>query len=377
MDRRKTFLILGTIGAVLVSVPLLYNMIVGPSDPILPRNAEYFPVKDEATGKWGFIDNQGNAVTQMVFDWTSDFRQNRGLAEITVLGVSMMGYIDSTFNETGKWAISPRFEVKDENDIAAFGFFDGRALARDDDGTWGYIDPTGKWIIEPQFVETPRDYPGIPAGHFSDGLAWFQVVEMKERNMVDENDEFVRDAEGNILKEDYPRRSFGYIDRRGKVVIKPRYVMAHDFGEGLAAVRFKSHGTWGFINKDEKRVIAPKYDLVGRFSEGMCAVGMVIRENNIVVQRWGYIDPKGNEMIERRFDEARQFSEGIAAARIGDKWGYIDKQGDWAIEPIYDEFEEYAHPGEPQRFENGLASVTLEGRRIYIDKQGEQVWPKD
>lgn len=365
MDRRKLFLILGTVGALLVATPFLYRLIAGPSDPILPSTAEYFPVQDPETGQWGFIDNQGNAITPMVFDWAGDYRQGRGLAE----SKGAMGYIDATFEETGKWAISPRFDLRDAGDQSAFGFFDGRALVRDDNGLWGYIDTTGQWVIEPRFAESDRDYPGVPAGNFSDGLAWFQLVEMDERNMLNADDEFVRDADGKPIKERYPRRSIGYINRRGKVVIEPRYEMAHDFGEGLAAVRIKSHDSWGFIDKDGKRVISPRFHEVGTFSEGLCPVA--------INGTWGYIDPKGDEVIERRFDEAGLFSEGLAAARLGSKWGYIDNKGEWVIPPTYDDMEDYGHPGDPRPFENGLARVTFEKQTIYINKQGVQVWPKE
>lgn len=365
MDRRKTFFILATVGAVLVSVPFLYRQFAGPSDPILPHTAEFFPVQDQDTGKWGFIDRHGDAVTPMVFDWAGDYRQGLGLAEKD----GAMGYIDRSYRDTGKWAIFPRFELRDTGDQSAFGFYDGRALARDVSGRWGYIDTAGKWVIEPRFHESQRDYPGVPAGHFSDGLAWFQAVEMSERNVLDENDEFVRDAEGKPMKEAYPRRTIGFIDRKGRVVIEARYEMANDFGEGLAAVRIKSHDAWGFIDKDDKRVISPKYDAVGSFSEGLCPVA--------INGAWGYIDAKGDDVIERRFDEARGFSEGLAAVREGEKWGYIDTQGQWVIPPTFDNYEDYAHPGDPMPFENGLARVTVDKQTIYIDRQGEQVWPKD
>ncbi|MEO0477463.1 MAG: WG repeat-containing protein [Planctomycetota bacterium] len=365
MDRRKTFLILATIGALLISVPFMYRLFSGPNDPILPSTANYFPVQDPETNKWGFIDNEGNALTLMVFDWAGDYRQGLGLAEIN----GAMGYIDETFKDTGKWAINPRFELKDPGDQSAFGFFDGRALVRDKSGKWGYIDTSGEWVIEPKFAEATRDYPGVPAGNFSDGLAWFQVVEMSERNKLDQNDEFVRDEDNKPIKEAFARRTVGYINRSGKVVIEPRYQMAHDFGEGLAAVRIKSHDQWGFIDKDGKRVISPRFDAVGRFNEGLCPVAL----NG----KWGYIDPKGDEQINYRFKEAREFSEGLAAAREGEKWGYIDPQGQWIIEPTYDNLEDYAHPGDPAAFENGLARVTLQGDVIYINPKGKQVWPKD
>ncbi len=362
MDRRKRFTALLTAGVLLLLTPAVIKFLMPAQAEVQPHTAEHFPVQDPQTGQWGFIDSKGEPVTPVVFDWAGDFRQGRGLIETD----GAMGYIDLTFAETGDWAIFPRFKLKHSGDMPAHGFFDGLALARDDDGLWGYIDAEGKWAIKPRFPES-RDYPGVPAGDFSDGLAWFQVVEMSERYQLDADGEIERDADDKPVMEAYPRRRFGYIDRSGEVFIEPRFEIAQDFGEGLAAVRRKSHDLWGFIDRAGKPVISPRFEQAGRFSEGLCAV----RENGL----WGYINPKGKWVIRPRFAEARQFLEGLAAAREGSLWGYIDAEGKWAIEPAFDEFEAYGHPGDPRPFENGLAQVMLNGERIYINAAGEQVWP--
>lgn len=363
MDRRKRFTALLTIGILLLITPFVLRFVLPAGANVGPHTAEYFPVQDPLTGKWGFINNQGKPITAMVFDWAGDFRQGRGLAE----SAGAMGYIGIDFARTGDWAISPRFELRGSGDQPAHGFFDGRALVRDESGKWGYIDPGGGWAIEPRFVES-RDYPGVPAGDFSDGMAWFQVVEMSERYKIDPGGEMVRDAEGKPVMQAYPRRLMGYIGLDGEVVIEPRFEMVADFGEGLAAVRIKSHEAWGFIDASGKRVIGPKYEQVGRFSEGLCAV----RDGGL----WGYIDAEGGWAIPPRFAEARQFLSGLAAAREGEQWGYIDASGEWVIPPAFDNFEDYAHPGDPRPFENGLARVTLSGEPIYIDTNGNQVWPR-
>jgi hypothetical protein len=364
MQRRPLFLVLATVGALLLATPFVYQRVVGASDPIEPSVAEYFPVQDRETGMWGFVDREGKPLTHAVFDWAGDFRQGRGLAELD----GAMGYIDEDYEQTGKWAIYPRFVINDPGDMAAYGFFDGRALARNSDGLWGYLDRDGEWAIEPVMPEA-RDYPGVPAGDFSEGLAWFQLVEMRERNAVDDLGNAKRDAEDNLIKESYARRTIGYMNRDGKVVIEPKYQMGHDFGEGLAGVRVRSQGSWGFIDRDGRQVIRPQFEAAGVFADGLCPVKRS--------GRWGYIDTDGEEVIAYQFDEARSFSEGLAAARLGDRWGYINTSGQWAIEPVFDDFDAYAHPGEPRAFENGLARVTLQGETIYIDSSGRQIWPRD
>ncbi len=364
MDRRKQFTILLTVGILLLLTPVVVNFLMPAQAYIGLSLAEYFPVQDTTTGKWGFIDRTGKPITPMVFDWAGDFRDGRGLAE----SHGNVGYIDADFEKTGDWAITPRFALRHSGDLPAHGFFQGLALAREDDGRWGYIDTAGAWAIAPQFMEF-EDYPGVPAGDFADGLAWFQVVEMAERYKVDTDGKMVRDEAGKPVMEPYPRRRFGYIDRDGEVVIEPRFEMAQDFGQGLAAVRIKTHDNWGFIDCAGKTVLSPKYEQVDRFSEGLCAVS----EDGL----WGYINAKGKWVIEPRFAEARQFSEGLAAAREGQQWGYINPDGQWVIPPAFDDFEVFGHPGEPHAFENGLAQVTLKGQRIYINTQAQRIWPSE
>lgn len=364
MDRRKRFTALLTIGFLLLLTPIAVKFLLPARAEVGLSVAEFFPVKDESTGRWGFIDNTGKPITPMRFDWAGDFREGRGLVEFE----GHMGFIGADFEKTGDWLIFPRFKLRSPDDQPAHGFFNGLALARDEDGKWGYLNVDGAWAIQPQFMEFD-DYAGVPAGDFADGLAWFQVVDMAERYKVDANGKMVRDEQNKPVMESYPRRRYGYINQSGEVVIEPRFEMAQDFGEGLAAVRIKTHDSWGFIDRAGKTVLSPKYEQVDRFSEGLCAV----RENGL----WGYIDAKGQWVIEPRFAEARQFLEGLAAAREGERWGYIDPSGAWAIQPVFDHFDAFGHPGNPHAFENGLAQVTLQGRRIYINTQGERVWPSE
>ncbi len=83
---------------------------------------------------------------------------------------------------------------------------------------WGYIDNTGKVVIESQFEGVHR---------FSGGLA---VVEIQKK--------------------------FGYIDKTGNIVIELKFDKAGDFSNGLAYVNIGavwyehySGGKYGYIDK--------------------------------------------------------------------------------------------------------------------------------
>jgi len=208
----------------------------------------------------------------------------------------------------------------------------------------GYIDKTGKIVIQPQWGG---------AGDFSEGLAKVATYE-----------------------DGYAE---GYIDTTGKVVIPLRYKMAQDFSEGLAAVGFGQFGLHnsgdhktGFIDKTGKLVIKPKFrDAIG-FSEGLARV----YDNG----KYGFIDKTGNVVIPLQFEEAGSFSEDLACVKIGDKFGFIDKTGKVVIEPKY---------LLPSAFSEGLASVTIggkaskggyggyyitdKGKPVFIDKTGKIV----
>ena len=92
---------------------------------------------------------------------------------------------------------------------------------------YGYIDNTGKFVIEPQFTV---------ARHFAEDLARVKI-------------------EGK----------WGYINQRGDVVIKPQFEEAGYFSEGLARVKLNAH--WGYIDKEGTMVIETKFDDAVEFSD--------------------------------------------------------------------------------------------------------------
>ncbi len=63
-------------------------------------------------------------------------------------------------------------------------------------------------------------------------------------------------------------RKSGYIDRRGGIVVPPRFAAVREFCEGLAAVQLESGGPWGFINVTGQMAIEPPYYATGLLREG-------------------------------------------------------------------------------------------------------------
>jgi hypothetical protein len=305
----------------------------------------------------GIHKSKGTPWVKPQFDKVMQFSEGLAHVEVNLKN----GFIDNT----GKYVIEPRY-------YSAFSFSEGMAaVAKDDSGTWGYIDHKGSMIIPERFSW---------AGPFSDGMA--QVLLAPNA------------SEPSILKS-------GYIDKTGKMVIEPRYEWAaqfseglalvaeakpnlqaasnrkafidkggnqvtgffddaEDFGEGLAAVRV--NWLWGFIDRTGTIVIPPMYELVSAsFSEGFAGVRCKEGGNT-------FINTKGERLTDCSFHEVSKFSEGLAAAVVDKRWGFINTRGEFEISPQFD----YAEP-----FLNGLARVRVvkdnKMYQTYINHRGESV----
>ncbi|MCR9132270.1 MAG: WG repeat-containing protein [bacterium] len=87
------------------------------------------------------------------------------------------------------------------------------------------------------------------------------------------------------------------------------------------------NGEWGYINKKGAMVIEPRFQRAYDFSEGLA----VVRES----WRWKYIDETGEEAFDGYFEDLQSFSEGRAAVRVDGRWGYINLDGDFIINPRF------------------------------------------
>jgi hypothetical protein len=147
-------------------------------------------------------------------------------------------------------------------------------------------------------------------------------------------------------------RAWGYVDRDGKLLIRPQFDIAEQFSEGLAHV--SEFGRHGFINWKGEYVIRPGYLNARSFSEGLAAV--------VFSHRWGYIDRFDRYVITPLFDEAFAFSEGMAAVLWRGRWGFLEKSGKYAIPPRFDE---------ARRFVRGVAEVRIGDRWGEVNRSGE------
>lgn len=203
---------------------------------------------------------------------------------------------------------------------------------------------------------------------------------------------------------------WGYINKTGRIVIKPQYTSAADFTEGLAAVATASTPDglqdtgWGYIRPDGTLAIPAQYTWAGPFSEGLAPICIETSGE----RRYGYIDQTGSIVVQPTYTNALPFTEGMAwvqyqtpaqestpaqthnaflrredltllkfdcttgqhyanglvTININGKHGYADKTGKTTIPPTFDTAED---------FSEGLAAVSVKGECGYIDTTGSYV----
>jgi len=215
------------------------------------------------------------------------------------------GYKDAS----GVYRIQPQFD-------AAMRFSEGLAAVALHKKV-GYIDTTGKMVISPQFVDGEPFHEGFALVYTTWGMNIFGT-------------------EGWDLF-----RSAGYIDQAGKIVIGPRLAEnARSFSEGVAAfqpgVASPGNAKWGYLDKTGEWAIKPRFAIASDFSEGLAAVEVSVGKETGQEEptcKWGYIDHSGNFAIPPQFDGAMPFRNGVAVVSVRTQDSRlrrprcIDKQG--------------------------------------------------
>jgi hypothetical protein len=95
---------------------------------------------------------------------------------------------------------------------------------------------------------------------------------------------------------------FGYMNKRGRIIIRPHFEAAGKFYEGLARILVGSN--WGYTNRRGRIIISPQFEAAGDFSEGLASIQ--------INGKHGYIDP---------------IFDGLALMETSYGLAYIDKRG--------------------------------------------------
>jgi hypothetical protein len=190
---------------------------------------------------FGIINKKGEYISPV--KWLDIEEYSEGLAY--VMNEDERGFIDT----------NGKFIFNLENGIAAYGFREGLSpVSNMKIDRFGYIDKTGKQVIDYNFYE---------AGVFSEGLARVYIPNAE-------------DGQGG----------FGFINKKGDLMINNYFDETHIFQEGYNFVALQSGDTtkWGIVDKDGNIKSEFKFGDCKDFSEGIATV------RDLHDTMWYYID---------------------------------------------------------------------------------------
>jgi len=227
--------------------------------------------------RFGFITTDGKYIGTPDLLWVSDRGFNGELTPVQAAD-GRVGFL----NRSGE--LMHMGKVHSAN---SHGYSEGLAAAALDN-RWGFVDPQGDWVINPQFEAVTG---------FSAGLAAVTVG-------------------GRV----------GYVDRAGRFAINPQYKSGDPFTDNLAVVR--SPDDMSAVIDKAGTVVVPfgTYAHIGTFRDGLAPV--------LADGKYGFIDTKGTLALPAEYDYAEPFQNGLARVWALDKSGYITKAGAFVVNPF-------------------------------------------
>ena len=169
----------------------------------------------------------------------------------------------------------------------ASSYADGIAAVKEN-GKWKLTDRNGSRVGDAEF-EDIRLYGS--GEYLYDGI--FVARSGGEYGLYDQKGELVAGIActdmdvffGEWIAYQDPGGKWGYMDKKGNVMIEPRYEGAKSFSNGLAAVCVD--GMWGFINEADELVIENRFLDAGYFtSGGVCFVSEAAGEYYMITLRF-------------------------------------------------------------------------------------------
>jgi WG containing repeat len=271
-------------------------------------------------------------------------------------------------------------------------------LFKDDvEGKKGFVDATGKVIVDPKYKWAESFYHGLAPVREDKGMPWRLIDKqgnVKYTLPIDitpsinncffgvSKDDFLSVRKGpQDTAQDYLSGVAGLFD-----LAKMQFFPTGEFGvinepsEGLSLITGMDGHKDGYVDSTGRAVIAPQFESASSFSESLAAV--------VKDRRRGYIDHSGKMVFQLPIEcsDAESFHEGLAAVAMGGegdaskswkifkgaKWGFVDKTGKLVIPATF--YVDRNGGGSGPAFCDGLANVAvgdeLTRKYGFIDKSG-------
>ncbi|MEO5926960.1 MAG: WG repeat-containing protein [Bryobacteraceae bacterium] len=259
-------------------------------------------------GKWGYIDATGNFAIEPQFSRAQQFSE--GLAVVSKssgdrVWETRFGYID----KTGAFVIPAKFARADRFSEGLATVCENNCLGKARTDKHGVIDRSGDYIIPPTFEWITPFSEGLAAATLDrDGPIRYGYIDRTGKVVIE-----AKWFAAGQFRQGLAATLSGYIDKRGQLVIPLSLDPGGhvgDFSDGLGSVSIGGDVTY----YDASGRIALKAKRSQSFSEGFAAA---FDNPWFGSPRFGFIDKSGKIAIPFRWGIAQNFSENLAGACDG------------------------------------------------------------
>ena len=311
---------------------------------------EYYPVQETEDGKWGFADKNGEVLFLDKFksmpsvvingffsvednEVTTVYKMGKkltvlsgcnDLAEAGIMNEGLMPVCKkndriSVVNDKGE-AVFTLMPIGGKEITEAINcFFEGLLTVKNEDNKWGFIDMSGKAVVEPTYDWAGISSQGlVPVGKKVDEEWHFSVIDRKGKKVFSLKKglvpaSIVYQYGYMLVKEDETR--WGFVDEKGDFYRLPSKVDA--VGRYVEKFfTFREDEKWGVMTMDLDEpdvVIKPRYDYISLLQDGNF---LVYDDDAIFI-----LNKEGDKVLKFKEDYKEVYNI------IGDKAKYVARDG--------------------------------------------------
>lgn len=281
-------------------------------------------------GKCGFINRNGKAVIDCVYDTLLKFRPGY----VIFVQNGKKGLV----NDLGKTIISARYD--DMN------YFFGHLALVKTGALYGLVDELGQSVLPCKYEEIKR---------FENSTEALLIKKNDKYGIYDLGGFPIVECKYDSIYADKKQRNYVVLVKDGKkessvVYYEPTIKIADE----TKLIRFQENNKYGLLTPDSQTVyVEPIYEYIDVFYNGLA----IVKRDG----KWGMINKAGKEIVEPTYDYINPYSCGFARIAKNGKVGFLDSNYKEAISPSFT----HAYP-----FKNG---ITLVNKSYYIEPTGKKL----
>lgn len=229
---------------------------------------------------------------------------------------------------------------------------------------YGYIDASGKMVIEPQYISVYLFSSGVACVAKKDGVKFYIDKDGNSLGTLPSNFSFESDHfyYNRVIFENTSNNRYGKLDLSLNVAVPEKYTNIGISGDNGYSWCTTDGNLYGYVDQEGKEVIPMQYVFCSTFFSGVTSVG--VEQNGDTM--YAIIDEKGDYIVAPQAVVLDYLTDGVFAYNVNGYYGLWDKKGNKLTEASYEYFWDYR---------DGLACFQKNNKYGFVNTKGEEIIP--